>query len=324
MNVLSLFDGIGGAKIALDSLNIDYKKYFSSEIDKYALKVLDDNYKDIIHLGNISDIKEESLPKIDLLIGGSPCQDLSNAQKGKGLKGKNSILFYEYVRILNQVKPKYFVLENVKNKWGNLMSKIVGVDFIEINSKYFSGQNRPRYYWTNLPIDLNQLPLKPKKTVIRDIIEDNPEEKYFLDDSVSKKIIKQIKYENDNNRAINKIITAEKNLIKDNERQRRIYNINGKSPTLLARSDTPKILINNRIRKLTPLECERLQGLPDYYTSSCSDTQRYKMIGNGFTTGVISFILSYLGKKPIKRNTTYDINSFKDYNAKQLEIYVKN
>ena len=146
MNVLSLFDGIGGARIALSQSNINLKKYFSSEIDSHAINVINQNYDDIIHLGDIKSINTKDLPKIDLLIGGSPCQDLSHALSGKGLKGERSGLFFNYLDLLNKIKPQYFLLENVKNKWANLMSSFVGLDYIEINSMHFTAQSRPRYY----------------------------------------------------------------------------------------------------------------------------------------------------------------------------------
>lgn len=322
MNILSLFDGIGGARIALDKSKISFKKYFSSEIDPFAIKVLNDNYSDIIDVGDIRNIKQKNFPKIDLIIGGSPCQDLSNAIKGNGLKGGNSSLFYEFIRVLNDFNPTYFLLENVKNKWADLMSEIVGVDFIEINSQYFSGQFRPRYYWTNIPINLNKIPTKPNDITIKDVLEPKPDEKYFLKNTVSNNIIKSINKNKNYTGSIRKIVTATKDLINDNDRQRRIYDISGKSPTLLARSDTTKILIKNRIRKLTPLECERLQGLPDNYTSSCSDTQRYKMIGNGFTIDVISFILNHLNQKPKKRKTSTNLDNYSLNNkVEQLDFY---
>ncbi|MFK5975750.1 MAG: DNA (cytosine-5-)-methyltransferase [Sulfurovum sp.] len=156
MNILSLFDGISCARIALEKLNIPITNYYASEVDKYAIQVSKENYPTIIHLGDVKEIKASDLPQIDLLIGGSPCQDLSNAQNGLGLKGEKSRLFYEYIRLYKELKPKYFLLENVKNKWGNLMSEMVGVDFIELNSSLFSAQSRPRYYWTN--IDFPKIP----------------------------------------------------------------------------------------------------------------------------------------------------------------------
>ena len=178
MNVLSLFDGVSCARIALDKLDISVDNYFASEIDKYAINVSKKNYKDIIHIGDISQVKAKDLPKIDLLIGGSPCQDLSNAQKGLGLEGAKSGLFYEYIRLLKEIKPTYFLLENVKNKWGDLMSEYVGIDFIEINSSQLSAQSRPRYYWTN--IDFKSFPNKISNFNIKNIIEENVDEKYFL------------------------------------------------------------------------------------------------------------------------------------------------
>jgi len=309
MNILSLFDGIGGARIALEKLNIPITNYFASEIDKFAIKVAKENYPDIIHLGDIKQIKTSNLPKIDLLIGGSPCQDLSNAQKGLGLKGEKSRLFYEYVRLYKELKPKYFLLENVKNKWGDLMSQIIGVPFIKINSALFSAQSRPRYYWTNINFD--SLPKKNHSTNIIDILEKEVDEKFYLKKD---KLINFIKTQNLNKIAskdgIIKLFDIPKTILNDNERQRRVYSIYGKSPTLLARSDTTKILINNRIRKLTPLECERLQNIPDNYTASCSNTQRYKMIGNGFTIDVISHILKGIKKQPLHKNHTYNFVKF--------------
>ena len=291
MNILSLFDGIAGARISLEKLNIPITNYYASEIDKYAIKVAQENYPDIIHLGDIKNIKASDLPKIDLLIGGSPCQDLSNAQKGLGLKGEKSRLFYEYIRLLKELKPKYFLLENVKNKWGDLMSEIVGVNYIEINSSKFSAQSRPRYYWTNIKIPF--IPSTYNDEVMEDILEDNVADKYYLnkdglDEFIKNNLDLSKKPTKD---GIIKLFDIPKEIHNDNERQRRVYWVKSKSPTILARSDTTKIYDGKGIRKLTPLECERLQKIPDNYTSSCSDTQRYKMIGNGFNIDTIVHIL---------------------------------
>ncbi|MDK2080110.1 DNA cytosine methyltransferase [Aliarcobacter butzleri] len=292
MNVLSLFDGISCAYLALKKLDIPISNYYASEIDKYAIKVSKENNPDIIHLGDVRNIKPENLPKIDLLIGGSPCQDLSNAQKGEGLKGEKSRLFYEYIRIFKEVKPKYFLLENVQNKWGDLMSEIIGVKHITINSSLFSAQSRPRYYWTNIPI--KELPNNLQKERIKDIKENNVDEKYFFDNQPILDFLNSIdinKYKTETKEGIIKLFDLPKEVHNDNERQRRVYSIESKSPTILARTDTTKIYDNGRIRKLTPLECERLQKIPDNYTKSCSDTQRYKMIGNAFTVDTIAHIL---------------------------------
>ena len=129
MKVLSLFDGISCAKLALEKSNIKIDEYYASEVDNYSISVSKKNHPKIIHLGDVRKINTKSLPTIDLLIGGSPCQDLSNAQKGQGLEGDKSRLFYEYIRIFKELKPKYFLLENVQNKWGDLMNEIIGTEF---------------------------------------------------------------------------------------------------------------------------------------------------------------------------------------------------
>lgn len=292
MKVLSLFDGISCAKLALNKANIKVSEYYASEIDNYSISVSKKNHPDIIHLGDVRNVNTASLPTIDLLIGGSPCQDLSNAKNGLGLEGEKSRLFYEYIRIFKELKPKYFLLENVQNKWGNLMNEIIGTEFKLINSAYFSAQSRPRYYWTN--IKHKELPKEFSKEVLKDIIENEVDKKYYLSKPPVLEFLKNLNINSKNtlNDGICKIFDLPKTVHNDNERQRRIYDINGKSPTILARADTTKIFIGNKIRKLTPIECERLQKIPDNYTDICSDTQRYKMIGNAFTVDVISHILN--------------------------------
>ena len=298
LNVLSLFDGIGCSRLALKkSPNLKVNKYFYSEVDKNCIELLKTKYPDDIYVGAVENIDIKKLPKIDLLIGGSPCQDLSNAHKGDGIGGVRSSLFYQFVKIKNKLKPKYFLLENVKNKWSKLMDKEIGVSGIELNSLYLSGQYRPRVYWSN--IEFNEINQDSKNKTIKDYLEKKPDNKYFFNLNLKK--INKINNQKKLKSGINKIFIIPREQLKDNERQRRVYDINGKSPTLLARSDTPKIFINKRIRKLTPLECERLQGLPDNYTSDFSNTTRYKMIGNGFTVQVIKYILSFIGKKTTKK-----------------------
>ena len=297
LNVLSLFDGIGCSRLALNKCsNIKINKYFYSEIDKNCIKLTEKKFPNDIFLGAIEDIQLNKLPKIDLLIGGSPCQDISNAYKGKGLKGIRSSLFFKFVQIKKKLKPKYFLLENVKSKWSKIMDKEMGVSGTEFNSMYLSGQYRPRVYWTN--IEFKKLIYDQKKIYIKNILEKNSDPKYYFDIDIKK--IKKNGISNSKNN-IKKLFLIPRNMHKDNERQRRVYDINSKSPTLLARSDTPKILINNSIRKLTPLECERLQGLPDNFTKDFSNTTRYKMIGNGFTVQVIKYILSNIGKTKLKQ-----------------------
>ena len=321
MNVLSLFDGISCAKIALDKLNIPITNYYASEIDKYAISVSKLNHPNIIHLGDIQNIKASDLPKIDLLIGGSPCQDLSNAKKGLGLKGTKSRLFYEYIRLYKELKPKYFLLENVKNKWGDLMSEIIGINFISLNSSLFSAQSRPRYYWTN--IDYPEIPKTHHKELLKDIICDEVDEKFFFKQEGLNEYIQNITYTEKlpTKDGIIKLFDVPKIIINDNERQRRIYSINSKSPTILARADTTKILHKNRIRKLIPLECERLQKIPDNYTASCSDAQRYKMVGNAFTVDTIMHFLKGLKLNLASKSSNIVIEN-RPIVKKQLRLFI--
>ena len=153
MNVLSLFDGISCGQIALNRAGIKYDQYFASEIDKWAIGMCLNNYPNTKHIGDVVTVRGNDLPHINLMIGGSPCQDLSISKKnGLGLNGSKSILFWEYVRLKNEISPEYFLLENVRNKWVDEMTEALGVEPIEINSSDFSAQNRPRLYWTNIPI----------------------------------------------------------------------------------------------------------------------------------------------------------------------------
>ena len=154
MNALSLFDGISCGHIALDRAGIKVDKYFASEIKDIAIKVTQSNYPDTIQLGDITKVNADELPQIDLLIGGSPCQDFSLANRNvTGLDGEKSSLFYHYYRLLKELKPKYFLLENVRMKKDDQakLSELLGVEPIAINSNLVSAQNRPRLYWTNIP-----------------------------------------------------------------------------------------------------------------------------------------------------------------------------
>ena len=154
MNVLSLFDGISCGQIALERAGIKVDNYYASEIKPIAIKVTQAHYPNTIQLGDVTKIEAKELPKIDLLIGGSPCQDFSCANLTRnGLEGEKSSLFYHYLRLLRELKPKYFLLENVKMKKADeaKINELLGVEPIAINSKLLSAQNRPRLYWTNIP-----------------------------------------------------------------------------------------------------------------------------------------------------------------------------
>jgi len=170
MNILSLFDGMSCGQIALNRLGVKYDKYFASEIDKYAMQITKQNYPNTIHIGDVTAIKAAELPKIDLLMGGSPCQGFSFAGSQLAFDDPRSKLFFEFVRLLKELKPKYFLLENVrmKKEYLDIITEHLGVEPILINSALVSAQNRQRYYWTNIPGIAQP---KDKGIVLKDILE---------------------------------------------------------------------------------------------------------------------------------------------------------
>lgn len=176
MNVLSLFDGISCGQIALNRANIKYDNYFASEIDQYAIFITQKNYPNTIQLGDVQNIKGKDLPKIDLLIGGSPCQGFSFAGKGLNFEDPRSKLFFEFVRLVEECSPTYFLLENVVmgKRYLNIISSYLLATPIKINSALLSAQNRERLYWTNIPNI--KIPLN-KGISLQSIIEDA----YFAD-----------------------------------------------------------------------------------------------------------------------------------------------
>ena len=196
MKILSLFDGISCAYVALKRAGFKVDAYYASEIDKYAMQISQKNYPSIVQIGDVKTIGErfdmnpDFANGIDLLIGGSPCQDLSIAKQGReGLKGARSGLFWEYVKILKQVKPKYFVLENVasmKAEAKDEITKALGVEPIMINANLVSAQNRKRLFWTNIP---NVVLPKDRQIFLKDILEPKVEEKYFINDATLKTIL---------------------------------------------------------------------------------------------------------------------------------------
>ena len=264
MNVLSLFDGMSCGQIALDQLEIKVNNYYASEIDKYAIEIAKKNYPNTIHLGDVTKINGEDLPQIDLLIGGSPCQGFSVAGTQFNFDDPRSALFFEFVRLLKETKPKYFLLENVrmKKEWQQIITEHLNVEPIIINSALLSAQNRVRLYWTNIK-NINQP--NDKNIILSDIIE--------------------------NGIASNLMTTKEKKsfcLTATYARAVPHNSIKRKQRTMIElEKQTDKI----RYRKLTPLECERLQTVPDGYTEGVSNAQRYKMLGNGWTIEVIKHIL---------------------------------
>ncbi len=339
MKVLSLFDGISCARVALERVGIPIEEYWSSEIDKYAIAISDKNYPDIIRCGDVTELKWRKNQKFDfdLLIGGSPCQDLSIAKKNrKGLDGERSGLFWDYVRILKETKPKYFILENVASMAKDqqeIISKTLGVQPIMINAALLSAQNRKRLFWTNIP---GVCEPKDKGIYLKDILENKevPFTKYGLEKMKSNTVrtsgrssgiddkhnwdtirVGQLGKGGQGDRVYSPegksvalsangggrgaktglyIIQTKRGNNKGGKRA-----LNGKTPTLTSSKweHNNHLYKNGYIRKLTAVECERLQSLPDEYTSGISDAQRYKVLGNAFNVDVVAHILSFIPKK---------------------------
>lgn len=341
-NILSLFDGISCGRLALDRAGIKYDKYYASEIDKYAIAITRYNYPDTVFVGDVRCLDGNKFENIDLIMGGSPCQSFSMAGRREGMVTREKIevvtleqylelkesgfkfegesyLFWEFVRLLREVNPKWFLLENVRmaKKWRNVITRALEVEPIQINSALVSAQNRVRLYWTNIPV--SNLP-KDKGIVLRDILEDRVEKKYYLSEKHFKAFLKSYK-----NFSINSRNGKSKPLLAS------YYKQPPHSPYILDRDKSFCIDANYhrggnleqyfkkyrrqlifriddknkvKVRRLTPLECERLQTLPDNYTQyglfddgtikKISDTQRYKTIGNGWTVDVVAWIFSFL------------------------------
>jgi len=286
--VLSTFDGCSCGQVALNRLKFKINTYYASEINSNSIKITQKNYPTTIQLGDILLLTEQKLINlgvIDLLLGGSPCEDLSitavdRKDINKGLEGKKSSLFYKYVKILYIVKPQYFLFENVAsmtNENKDIITLELGVEPILIDSGLVSAQDRERYYWTNIP---NIQQPKDKELVLKDIMESEVEEKYYYKKpfefyGLDKKICGRLE-------------------VKSHDLVKRIYNPYFKCATLTAVQggyQEKKVYDNGRVRKLTPIEYERLQTLPDNYTQGVSNTARYSACGDGWTVDVITHIL---------------------------------
>jgi DNA-cytosine methyltransferase len=280
-------------RLALERAQIKVDKYYASEINPHAIKVTQKNFPDTVQLGDITELTDDqirSLGEFTYMGGGSPCQNLSqivagNSKHNQGLKGKKSKLFYEYVRILRIVQPKYFLYENVasmKDEDRDIITKELGVEPILIDSNLVSAQDRERYYWTNIP---NVTQPIDKGIVLKDILEEVVDEKYYYN-------IPYDFYGED------KKVMARLHLY-NYEMLQRVYNPNFKAPTLTVCDGghkQKKVMQNGRIRKMTPLEYERLQTVPEGYTEGVAEGHRYNMLGNGWTVDVISHILSFIKK----------------------------
>jgi len=393
INVLSLFDGMSCGQLALQKAGVEVENYFACEIDKYAIKVANHNFKNTIQLGDVTKVFAKDLPKIDLLIGGSPCQGFSFAGKQLNFEDPRSKLFFEFVRMLKEIRETnpevLFLLENVKMKkeFQDIITQHLGVEPVEINSNLVSAQNRKRIYWTNI-IQLTQP--KDKGILLKDIVHENNNEilniqipnfnvnpsgkgmngdVYSIEKDKSRTLttnkgegqkisvciaeyivpferalkILEIEVERGKIQRISPsssdgvtTLNPKKKNGSQTYQQNRIYTIHGKMVCIsaelsgrfnilieenifgcitpdriekrqngqrfndgkkfytLTAQDKHGVLIEGYIRKLTPIECERLQNVPDNYTELVSNSQRYKMLGNGWTVDVIAHIFSFL------------------------------
>lgn len=334
MNILSLFDGISAGRVALERAGINVEKYYASEVDKYAIKVTQENHPDTVQLGDINSWREWDLGQIDIVIGGSPCQGFSFAGKQLNFNDPRSALFFKYVEVLRQYKPKYFLLENVvmKQAYQDVISEALGVKPIMINSALVSAQNRKRLYWTNIegieqPEDLG--------IHIKDVLEDgyaDRDKAYCIDANYFKggnlksyfeKHRRQLVFSNDgichvgdadlkgkdqigpfmaavigrrvNERGVrddyNKDIKAQQYIEQRHTGKSNCLTTVTKDNVVIYEPTTERTLAKDmKFRKLTPIECERLQTFPDNYTQSVSNTQRYKALGNSWTVDVVAHI----------------------------------
>jgi site-specific DNA-cytosine methylase len=248
VNVLSLFDGMSGGQLALRRAGF-HPTYYACEIDKYAIMATQHNFPYTIQLGDIT--KYQPWLIVDLVIAGSPCQDLSGLKNGAGLNGNKSRLFFEFVRILKQTQPKYFLLENVvprKKEWKDQIDRILGVEGILINSDRFVRQNRPRIYWTNIPIE--ELPKRPRWRT-----------QYYQ---------YRRTYFRENKSGVCPCLTAN-------------MGTGGHNVPLKSQN------LDDRLTPKECLELQGFPK--NYLDLDISNTQKYKMIGNSFTVPVISHIL---------------------------------
>lgn len=309
MKVLSLFDGISCGMLALKRAGIPVEKYDAFEIDKYAVTVSRNNFPDIVQHGNVFDGNFTQFQGYDLLLGGSPCTYWSIARKGRETTsdGMGFKLFMQYVRALKESRCRYFLYENNYSIHRNIkdeISKKLGVQPIMINSALVSAQQRKRCYWTNIP---NVSQPQDKGILLADILESGiswQDKSYCMTASYDGAVFK------------NTLERKQRTMIAEPVRigrygkggqGQRIYSIHGKSITLSAngggrgaKTGLYKIDLPDGdyiIRKLTPVEAERLQTLPDNYTAEISNTQRYKCIGNGWTVDVIAHILGGLSNE---------------------------
>ena len=405
MRILSLFDGMSCGQIALNRLGLKDYTYYASEVDKYAIQITQKNFPNTIQVGDVTELKSSNFKNIDLLMAGSPCQGFSFAGKQLNFNDPRSALFFEFLRLFKEIKPKYFLLENVrmKKEWLTVISESCGVEPYLFNSAKVSAQNRLRYYWTN--IEVNKY-IDDKGIFLKDILENDINSKYNLSEAKKDRVLnakrgkgffynkdskkigtivagyykeptdgayieyhkpvkqternrKHLKQHDEKSLAMTstmykgagsngmtlvpmgggnrepKVVVSRKRheIIKKNlgdrinddtlligSSQKNAYLGKDKSSSLteamgkggghvpMVRGGSSKEYLTsvekktmalndqNYWRKITPLEAERLQTVPDNYTEGVSNTQRYKMLGNGWTVDIIAHILKPLFK----------------------------
>lgn len=287
-NVLSYFDGMSCGQLALQRVGKKVTNYFASEIDKFAINIAVKNFPNTIEIGDVTKVKIKELPKISLFIGGSPCQGFSFSGKQLNFNDPRSRLFFEFAADLRYIQefinPNVkFLLENVKMKkeYQNIITKFLGVEPEEINSSKVSAQGRKRLYWTNI-CEIQQ---PEDKCIFPDqVLEKNVNKKYYVSETQLKRLdignIKRfggISFKN-----------------KGTEKQKCDCLLRRHYKGISGKQDFPIVLENDGLRKLTPIECERMQTIPDNYTDCVSDTQRYASIGNGWTIDIIAHIFKNL------------------------------
>ena len=301
---LSLFDGMSCGQLALQRAGVSVDYYLASEVDQYAMTVTKKNFPETEHIGDVREVDGTSMISPFILMGGSPCQSFSFAGtrigmateqgeeittlerylelKGEGFQfSGQSYLFWEYVRILRETKPKYFLLENVKmaKKWENIISETLGVCPIVINSALVSAQNRERLYWTNIPVTLD---IKDKELTLKDVIKDMAHRKIT------------IKHPETIRRTKN-YAQYDQSLKGHGSQDQRFFYLSGKSGCItMSHSSVPKVETAEGIIVLNPEEVEALQTVPEGYTSMVERKHRYKMLGNGWTVDVIAHILRHI------------------------------
>lgn len=317
MRVLSLFDGISCGMLALERIGAKVDEYVAYEIDKHAIQVSQKNYPNIIRKGDVFDGDFAEYEGFDLLIGGSPCTYWSIAKADREVTpdGIGGQLFMQFVRALKESKPKYFLYENnysIHNDIKDFISRQLGVEPIMLNSALVSAQHRLRYYWTNIP---NITYPVDKGILVKDILEDDDGKVYPVNTQYSKARTIKAQYgknsianftRQDGSLGATAVATPIKlgHVSVTDGQANRVYSVMGKTCTMLSRTGGGggktglyKIDLPDGdyiIRKLTPVEAERCQTIPDNYTEGISNTQRYKCVGNGWTVDIISHILSFI------------------------------